>query len=394
MSSLGRSKPQLWNTAIGMEESHGDNGGEWIQVARRGQQRQGNGGQTYARKDEHLLRGCQWRRFWVEKKRFTVTHTKEGGVVIQESARGRHFSVTLDNRELDWVQRILKGTLVSRQLLRRSYRADAGNLYIQTLENHIGKVLRLWRATQNGWNAILIPYDNGKGWESLDKAIYNGGQPVKQQDDDQRPPHREATHRGNQPPSINTHHKGNHMNQRPKVQGVTVPCVVVNEPQGTQPIKDWHLAVVVFKAAPTFSWNLLEFVFGAGLGRSISLQPFGEDRAILLCCSVEEKSQIINQGKLIGGALIDKIESWAMNHHADRCLVCTNEWICIEGLPLNFWHSNLYQAIGLKFGGLLQVAQCTQQKQMIGGAWLKVKGNPNQFYPAKSPLRAEDFRRL
>ncbi|KAK9094733.1 hypothetical protein Scep_026202 [Stephania cephalantha] len=82
--------------------------------------------------------------------------------------------------------------------------------------------------------------------------------------------------------------------------------------------------MVVFKSSPQFAWSLLEFMIGAGLKKAITLQPFGEDRAISYCNSVEEKSLILKQGKLIGGALIDKVENWNLAHHRERNFTCLN----------------------------------------------------------------------
>ncbi|KAK9149053.1 hypothetical protein Scep_007810 [Stephania cephalantha] len=94
----------------------------------------------------------------------TVSFLSHSRVYIQESSARRFFSMNLDSRELGWVERATTEIIGRPQWVRRSFRGDSGNLIFQTLENHLGKLLRIWRVGSRGWDTILITYDNGRGW--------------------------------------------------------------------------------------------------------------------------------------------------------------------------------------------------------------------------------------
>ncbi|KAK9082505.1 hypothetical protein Syun_031287 [Stephania yunnanensis] len=73
----------------------------------------------------------------------------------------------LDARETSWVQRAISEVIGKQQWVRRSFRGDSGMLIFQTLENHLGKVMRIWRVADRGWDTILLPGDTGKGWTTF-----------------------------------------------------------------------------------------------------------------------------------------------------------------------------------------------------------------------------------
>ncbi|KAK9155581.1 hypothetical protein Sjap_003061 [Stephania japonica] len=83
------------------------------------------------------------------------------------------YELTIDQRELIWVQRVLTEALGTQQWVRRNYRGDTGMLIFQTMENHMGTVLRLWRTGPCGWDTILVPHTTGKGWGAFLNALYD-----------------------------------------------------------------------------------------------------------------------------------------------------------------------------------------------------------------------------
>ncbi|KAK9151448.1 hypothetical protein Syun_009757 [Stephania yunnanensis] len=88
-----------------------------------------------------------------------------------------------------------------------------------------------------------------------------------------------------------------------------------------------------------FGWSLIEYVVGARLRKAALLRAFGADR----------------------GALIDRIESWALTHHDE-------------------------------FGGLMRVARVTMKKKIVGGVWLKGTCDPNAFYASKLSIPCWGFQ--
>ncbi|KAK9137141.1 hypothetical protein Sjap_007735 [Stephania japonica] len=73
---------------------------------------------------------------------------------------------------------------------------------------------------------------------------------------------------------------------------------------------------------------------------------------------------------------------WEQKHHWEEELlvVVHNEWIQIEGLPLNMWNSVAYDMIGSHFGGLIKVSDSTLAKECLKAVVLHVRGHPSQFF--------------
>ncbi|KAK9086496.1 hypothetical protein Syun_028890 [Stephania yunnanensis] len=92
---------------------------------------------------------------------------------------------------------------------------------------------------------------------------------------------------------------------------------------------------------------------------------------------------MISQGKSMGGILIDQIEGWSPMQHSSNQISCHDTWIRLEGLPINLWNMPTYQSIGSHFGGLVEVASTTERKAYEQGAWIRVAGDINRFFPGQ-----------
>ncbi|KAK9167590.1 hypothetical protein Scep_002781 [Stephania cephalantha] len=94
---------------------------------------------------------------------------EDGGqtVYVQEASNGKLFSLKLDAREVLWVQRVIAKAIGKQQWVRRNFRGDSGMLIFQTLENHAGKMMRIWRTGERGWDTILVPGNANRGWATF-----------------------------------------------------------------------------------------------------------------------------------------------------------------------------------------------------------------------------------
>ncbi|KAK9126198.1 hypothetical protein Scep_015044 [Stephania cephalantha] len=134
-------------------------------------------------------------------------------------------------------------------------------------------------------------------------------------------------------------------------------------------------------SAPIHEWNIIEYVIGAGLKRIVQLTPFVVDKAIFYRISGAEKEHIIHHGKEIGGAIIERIESWNLSHHIiDQVLECNNSWICIEGVHINMWNEEIFTEIRSNFGGIVQIARKSKERQFMHEVFMKVCGDPYRFF--------------
>lgn len=48
-------------------------------------------------------------------------------------------------------------------------------------------------------------------------------------------------------------------------------------------------------------------------------------------------------------------------------------WICLKGIPLPFWHDQLFVFIGPEFGCLVEISPLTSYKINLLKAWLEVE---------------------
>ncbi|KAK9087210.1 hypothetical protein Syun_029604 [Stephania yunnanensis] len=85
-------------------------------------------------------------------------------VYIQKSITGGEYALKLDVRELAWVQRALVEVIGKKKWVQRNFQGDTGMFIFQRLQNHLGKVMRLWRAGRNGSDTIPVPGGDDKGW--------------------------------------------------------------------------------------------------------------------------------------------------------------------------------------------------------------------------------------
>lgn len=116
------------------------------------------------------------------------------------------------------------------------------------------------------------------------------------------------------------------------------------------PRAEWHRVVFIYRASWCSRWSLIEQKLELYLQRRIPLLPVGEDRAILICDTEEEKRRLLNEAKLVGGEFIAKILAWQPElHWSEAKWGGTNVWIWIQGLPLNTWKEEHMRSIGARF---------------------------------------------
>ncbi|KAK9141655.1 hypothetical protein Syun_011055 [Stephania yunnanensis] len=225
-----------------------------------------------------------------------------------------------------------KGALESNQWIQRWFKSREGSLYIQTMKNHLGAVMRIWRVGRTGRNTILIPSEGMKGWKALLQAL-------------QREPQMQVT---DTKTSTQETYKGQKETQtiaHPLQKAHTAPSRSEEIPA------EWKLAMVIVRSAPIHPWSMIGYMLGAGLQRGVTLHPFGADKALFYCVSSQEKENMISQGK--------------------------------KGLPINLWNMPTYQSIGSHFGGLVEVVSTTERKAYEQGAWIRVAGDINRFFPGQ-----------
>ncbi|KAK9120617.1 hypothetical protein Syun_018234 [Stephania yunnanensis] len=135
-----------------------------VGVAKRGNR---NGGQ-YARKDGQRVSKCNWRRFWAEKKRSTIT-TLHDAWWSKNTRISFQTEPTISYQIQGSCNGFMRLALDSDQWIQRVFRGDTGVLSIQNMENRLGQqVLCICRTGSRGWDdTILLPSEKRKGWGAL-----------------------------------------------------------------------------------------------------------------------------------------------------------------------------------------------------------------------------------
>lgn len=67
------------------------------------------------------------------------------------------------------------------------------------------------------------------------------------------------------------------------------------------PTKESDLAVMIFRSARRFQWDLVEQAMLVGVNRRVYIKVVGDDCALLTCANMVEKHRLVSEGKTIEG---------------------------------------------------------------------------------------------
>ena len=144
------------------------------------------------------------------------------------------------------------------------------------------------------------------------------------------------------------------------------------------------------------SWGDIQNSLSNFTNSCVKLTPFQPDKA-LFYCEDEEKAKSISKKKvvIIPGPFKVILLGWYQQEDLawNRKVSCTGGWIEVEDLPLRWWTKEIFEVIGAKCGGLIQIHHRTEKMQQIFKAKLKVKGNPTGFIPSEIDIEVgeEEF---
>ena len=116
---------------------------------------------------------------------------------------------------------------------------------------------------------------------------------------------------------------------------------------------------------------------------NLFLSPFVADRAILWSNCEENKIKLEEMG-MCNIPRVDDVhfQRWSPeNQFRNMKTACTNSWIGIEGLPINYWNIQVFKEIGQKCGGLMDVARCTFDFTFLSFAINRLRGKKDGFIP-------------
>ena len=119
--------------------------------------------------------------------------------------------------------------------------------------------------------------------------------------------------------------------------------------------RDPSLAVVILKNTNQTSWKVISEQMHRKIGRTVVVVPFADDKVVIWCANEGEVMFLMEKDDLYKGRnFLAKIKRWNMYMHWEYIQTeAKNNWIGIEGLPLNLRNMDTFRSIGEACGGLL-----------------------------------------
>ncbi|KAI7992518.1 hypothetical protein LOK49_LG12G01475 [Camellia lanceoleosa] len=126
---------------------------------------------------------------------------------------------------------------------------------------------------------------------------------------------------------------------------------------------------------------------------SIVLRPFQLNKALFLAKSSEEADYYGAQGVcFFNKSTAVRLERWSEEMISKDTVIASNgSWISVCDLPFNLWNKRVFEWIGSKCGGLLEVDRRTRNFENLFEARLKVRGCGNGFLPAIVHVQLEEI---
>ncbi|KAM7469618.1 hypothetical protein LguiA_007801 [Lonicera macranthoides] len=126
---------------------------------------------------------------------------------------------------------------------------------------------------------------------------------------------------------------------------------------GDEAVVEWSKVVVCTRESIWDSWHGIQRAMNKFYRTRLVLRPFQADKALLQRWNDREVYQ-------------------------NNKITCTGGWITVEGLPINLWKNIIFEAIGRRCGGLIDIDVKTSKLQKLFLARIKVKGRTSGFIPA------------
>lgn len=116
---------------------------------------------------------------------------------------------------------------------------------------------------------------------------------------------------------------------------------------------------------------------------NIVLHPFQPDKAVFCCKDVKEVERFGQKSfPFIMGPYTVTLQQWNEGDvYLNKKISCTGSWLEVIDLPLKWWNKEVFEEIGSKCGGLLQIDCRMESMQHLFSARIKVKGRDSGFIP-------------
>ncbi|KAK9145582.1 hypothetical protein Sjap_005485 [Stephania japonica] len=278
------------------------------------------------------------------------------------------------------------------QWARCNFKGDTGVVIFQTLENHLGKMLRVWRTGEKGCNTILVPDDSGHGWAKFLNGLMIDDDDQLRSAQLQFSPSDRVPHEGRISeylPFHQTYQQASSYRDSWETRRTTQVLWAGNEKvvelandRGEPMEKADDRGVPIENSRDRLrnsDWGgMREAEVSSDLKedadphqkdfpifRKVRLEPVGEDRAILFCTWTVERDLVVTAEDAIGGDLVALITPWKPDLHWANCgWGGVNVRIVIQGLPLNMAKLRIHRLVrdGKKLGTIFDEHEAPAEK--------------------------------
>ncbi|GMP84596.1 hypothetical protein CsSME_00038063 [Camellia sinensis var. sinensis] len=109
-------------------------------------------------------------------------------------------------------------------------------------------------------------------------------------------------------------------------------------------------------------WAQIEKELNRSFKASIVLRPFQLNKALFFAKSIEEADYYGAQGVcFFNKSIVVRLEQWSKEKHGRADVIASNGgWVSVCDLPFNLWNDRVFEWIGSKCGGLIEVDRRTR----------------------------------
>ncbi|KAM7479194.1 hypothetical protein LguiA_027407 [Lonicera macranthoides] len=329
------------------------------------------------------------REFRFEYKRFTFEVDNGGSMgIITETNRQRSYTIRIDFGGMFWLMEGLyssaRGSGESKFF--QKYQASYGLFVMEKYSNRNGSFIRLLEL-QRGMlsNTIILPAGNrGEGWRGVADRLKQ--MMFSPSPDPKYVPVKNARV---QVKNDNISGRGGNKQHRSYAEALKYERSYNYHPQvkhnvGDEAVVEWSKVVVCTRESIWDSRHGIQRAMNKFYRTRLVLRPFQADKALFVCDD-EKSAEFFRSRSLLflEGPYVVRLQRWNDREvYQNNKITCTGGWITVEGLPINLWKNSIFEAIGRRCGGLIDIDVKTSKLQKLFLARIKVKGRTSGFIPA------------
>ncbi|KAI8012629.1 Pentatricopeptide repeat-containing protein [Camellia lanceoleosa] len=320
-----------------------------------------------------------------------IDERSRGSVVeIIERNRAQSFSLKIDLVGVSWAVQAMQqlGSSFRGGSFFSKYRSSSAVFWLQKYTNDKGAFVKMskWEGGIKKGNIIIPAGYHGRGWvqfATMLRKVIGSDAGAKFKGMEGRTDFMEEKLSKNTKESFMDRKTGANRGRR---------CVELFTANELNSLKgDLERAVVCTRYDFSSSWIQIEKNLSKYLKMNIALRPFQLNRAPFWASNIEATNFLGEMGlRFFDKGVAVNLEKWSDEMHVKpEVIVSYGGWIAVCDLPFSLWNDQVFQIMGDKCGGLVEVDRRTIALDNLFEARLKVRGFDSGFMPAFMEVKVE-----